>query len=145
MRNNTYAQFVAREQLHELLTMLRNATSLPATRKFGRYRIGCDLREKGRLTLACLADAQMCETFVATVAGRGSNGKRRNVLLHDLRLFGCKFIFEDHLWFAYDKKWERIEPFLQGQKVVLVATATEYTRKDATHDYTLEVEKVTKL
>jgi hypothetical protein len=89
--------------------------------------------------------SQMQETFIATVAGRGFNGKRRTVLLEDLRLFGCKFVQEAHLWLAYNRQWQRIEPFYQGQKVVLVGTAIEYTRKDATRDYTLALNKVAKL
>ena len=145
MTDNTYDQFVARQELHQLLTMLRDAPSLPATRKFGRYLLEYPRRDKARLTLGCLADAQMQETFIATIAGRGFNGKRRTVMLKDLKLFGCKFLEESHLWVVCDKRWTRIEPFYQGQKVVLFGTAVEYTRKNGTCDYTLAVEKVTKL
>lgn len=52
---------------------------------------------------------------------------------------------EAHLWVVYKKKWERIEPFYQNQKVVLVGTAVKYTRKNGTCDYTLAIQKVTKL
>jgi hypothetical protein len=143
--NDTFDQFVMREDLRELFTMLRSASNQPRARKFERYLVECPRRDNNRFTLAILVESGLRETFVATVAGRGFNGKRRTIVLEDLRLFGCKFVQEDHLWVVHDKQWERIEPFLQGQKVVLVATAIKYSRNDATCDYTLAIEKVVKL
>lgn len=98
-----------------------------------------------RIPLAALAGTNQSQAFVATVGGRGFKGKQRTVLVTDLHPFGLKFLFADHLWVPYDKKWERIEPFVQGLKVVLLGTAVEYSRKDGTCDYTLALTRVTKL
>jgi len=143
--NNAFDQFMMREELRELFTMLRCASNQPRARKLERHLVEYPRPCNNRFTLAILVESGLRETFVATVAGRGFIGKRRTIVLQDLRLFGSKFIQENHLWVVHDKQWERIEPFLQGQKVVLVGTAIKYTRSDATCDYTLAVEKVVKL
>ena len=143
--NDALDQFLLREQLRGLLAQLRWMSNFPYSKKSERHFLEYSRRRNERATLACLADASMQETFVATVAGRGFNGKRRTVVLTNLRLFGSKFIQEEHLWSTYDKQWQRIEPFFQGQKVVLVGTVIQYTRKDSTRDYALDLQKVTKL
>ncbi len=97
------------------------------------------------MMLANLARAHMCETFVATVVARGSAGRQRTVLLKNLRLFGSKFIEEDHVWVVYNRLWERIEPFYQGETAVLLGRAVEYSRKNGTSDCTLSLDYVTKL
>lgn len=145
MPTDTFDQFVARVEFQDELDSLRRVSNHPQARKYERYLLECPDRGEDRVTLVRFARTQMQGIFVATVAERGFNGKRRTVLLHDLRLFGCKFVQEDHLWLVYNAHWERIEPFYQGQKVVLVGTAIKYTRKDATCDYTLAIEKITKL
>jgi hypothetical protein len=145
MVDDTYDQFVARSEVAEIRDLLRQASNHPAAHKYERALLESPLRGEGRMMLARLAHARMRETFVATIAGRGFNGRQRTVLLQDLRLFGSKFIEEDHLWMRCNALWERIEPFLQGEKVVLVGTATEYTRKNQTCDFNLALDYVTKL
>ena len=98
-----------------------------------------------RIPLAALAATNRSQAFVATVERRGVKGKQRTVLLTNLHPFGMKFIFADHLWVPYDKKWERIEPFLQGLKVTFVATGIRYSRSNGTSDYKLAFTKVSKL
>ena len=66
------------------------------------------------------------------------------MLIKDLHPFGSS-LTEDHLWMAYDKHWQRIEPFLQGQKVILHGTCRKYQRLDGTDDYTLEIATLKKL
>lgn len=145
MANDTYDQFFARIELAETVRFLRHASTHPAARRLERAVVDFSQRGEERVTLAWFARARMRETFVATVAGRGFSGKMRTVMVRDLRLFSSKFILEDHLWVRYDKLWTRMEPFLQGQQVVLFGTAIEYTRKNQTCDYTLALENVTKL
>jgi hypothetical protein len=142
---NDFDQFLAREEQAELLAMLRFASESRRTDKLKRHLVDCPYRGQRRITLAGFADGHMRQTFVATVEGRGFNGKRRTVLLKDIRVFGIKFVLEDHLWVIYDRHWARIEPFYQAQRVVLVGTAIEYARRDSTRDYALSIEKVTKL
>lgn len=143
--NDNYDLFVARCDYAEIRELLREASNHPAAHQLERALLESPDRGVDRMTLASLAQADMRETFVATVAGRGFGGKQRTVMLKDLKMFGSKFIQEDHLWLRYNKLWERIEPFFQGQKVILVGTAVAYTRKDRTTDYTLALEHVTKL
>jgi hypothetical protein len=145
MPTYTFDQFAARLELRDALDSLRRASLHPKAHRYERCLLDFRNRGEDRLTLVSFARTQVKETFIATVAGRGFNGKRRTVLLQDLRLFGSKFIQEDHLWVPHDRQWERIEPFFQGQKVVLVGTATPYMRKNTTCDYTLAIIKVTKL
>jgi hypothetical protein len=140
-----FDRFVATITREAFLDWARRLASYPSSEEYKRASLQWCQGAKTRLTLASLAKAQMRETFVATVAGRGFIRERRTVLLKDLRIFGCKFIHEDHLWLVYDKRWARVEPFYQGQKVVLVGTVVEYTRKNTTWDYTLALEKVTEL
>ena len=142
---SAFDKFVARQLLQDANNILRAASRHPAAQKLERYLLECSERGEDRYTLGYFARAQLTETFVATVAGRGFCGKHRTVLITDLRIFGSRFVYEEHLWLPYNRHWKGIEPFYQGQKVVLVGTAIEYTRKDATHDYTLAIEKVTKL
>jgi hypothetical protein len=145
MPNDTIEQFVARVEFQDELDSLRRVSNHPQAHKYERYLLECPDRGEDRVTLVRFARTQMQGIFVATVGVRGFAGKRRTVLLEDLHIFGCKFVQESHLWFVYDNRWERIEPFYQGRKVVLVGTAIEYTRKNGTRDYTLAIEKVTKL
>lgn len=145
MVDDAFDQFIAHSAMAEICYLLRQASNHPAAHKYERALLESPLRGDGRMRLAGLAYARTREIFVAVIAGRGFNGRRRTVLLQDLRLFGSKFIEEDHLWTRYNALWERIEPFLQGEKVVLVGTATEYTRKNHTCDYTLVPDYVTKL
>lgn len=142
---DTFEQFSARARNSEMLAGLRSVQHSRHAAKFERFLLQCAERGKTRMTLAAFAEANQRHEFVATVAGRGFNGRRRTIILKDLRPFGVKFVFEDHLWVPYDKKWERLEPFFQGLKVVLVGTAVEYTRSDGTVDYTLALERVTTL
>jgi hypothetical protein len=142
---NGFDQFVARDELQDTLDLLRSISNCSDADRLKRFLLECPQRGEGRMTLASFAAAQTSEIFVATVAGRGFNGKRRTVLLIDLRRFGISFVLESHLWVPYDKRWARIEPFYQGQKMVLVGTVIEYTRKNHTCDYGLALEKVTKL
>jgi len=117
----------------------------PAADEFVRFPAEYSRKAGERLTLADFAALGVSKAFVATVAERGFIKKRRTVLLRDLRIFGVTFIMEDHLWVPYNQHWTQIEPFYQGQKVVLVGTAFEYVRKDKTCDYSLNLQKVAKL
>lgn len=86
-----------------------------------------------------------CQIFVAIVGERSCQGRKRTVLLKDIRRFGHKFILADHLWLPYSRHWERLEPFFQGLKVVIVGTAIPYDRTNGTFDFKIKVEKVTTL
>ena len=83
--------------------------------------------------------------YIATVEHRSTHGTHRTILLKDIRIFGLPLLIEDHIWVQYDKLWSRIEPFFQGQKVLLRGTIKPYTRGDGTKDYTIGLEKVIKL
>lgn len=136
---------MTQSSLEAVLQWARELGKYPDSKE---YKLALSLSHptaRGRLTLSTIARARTLQTFIATIVGRGSNGKRRTVLLKDLRIFGIKFFREDHLWVLYDKRWCAIEPFFQGERVVLVGTAMKYTRKDSTQDYTLELERVVKL
>jgi hypothetical protein len=143
--NSSYDRFLARSELTEIQKFLRNAANHPSTHKYERALLESPFRHDRRMTLACFALAQVCETFVATVAERGCIGKQRSVMLKDLRPFGCRFIHEDHLWVPYNRLWGRVEPFYQGERMALVGTAVEYKRKNNTYDYTLVLKHVTRL
>jgi hypothetical protein len=145
MPNNSFDLFLARTNLQKALDSLRRVSDHPAAHKYERYLLHCPARGENRMTLVSFARTQMDHTFVASIDARGCIGKRRTVLLKDLHLFSLKFILEDHVWVPYDKHWARIEPFYQGEKVVLVGTAVEYSRKNGTSDYTLVLNYVTKL
>jgi hypothetical protein len=142
---NTFDQFAAREDYNDMCDALRSAQHSRRLTKCERCFVQTPECGEIRLPLAALAATNQSKVFVATVGGRGFMGKRRTVLLTDLRPFGLKFIFADHFWVPYDKQWERIEPFVQGLQVVLVGTAVEYSRTNGTSDYKLAVTKVTKL
>jgi len=143
--NDTCDRFFERMAIVELLDFLRDPLTQAAARRYSRALLESPYRGEERMALACFAHAQITETFVATVAGRGFIGKLRTVLLKDLRLFGSKFLQEDHIWVVCNKAWARIEPFYQGEKVVLVGTAVKYTRKNGSCDFTLGLDYVTKL
>lgn len=140
-----FDQFVARRRHDEIRDLMRQVSDYPAARNHERALLESPLRGDGRMMLANLARAHRREIFVATVGARGSAGRHRTILLKDLRLFGSKFIEEDHVWVVYNRLWERIEPFYQGEAAVLVGTAVEYSRRNGTSDYTLELEYATKL
>jgi hypothetical protein len=142
---DTFDRFFERMEIIELLDFLRDPMIQPAARRYSRVLLESPYRGEERMALACFAHADIHETFVATVAGRGFIGKLRTLLLKDLRLFGSKFIQEDHIWVVYNRHWARIEPLFQGEQVVLVATAVRYSRKNGTCDFTLGIDYVTKL
>jgi hypothetical protein len=142
---NTFDQFVAREDYNNICDGLRSVQHCRHVATLARYFVQTPERREIRIPLAVLAATNQSEAFVATVGGRGLKGRQRTVVLTDLHPFGLRFLFADHLWVPYDRKWERIELFVQGLKVVLVGTAVEYRRTDGTCDYSLALTKVTKL
>lgn len=142
---STFDQFGVRQDYDEICEELRRLQDSRRMTKLERCLLERTPGGPTRPPLETLAAANKTEVFVATVGVRGFTGKHRNILVNDVHRFGLKFIFADHLWLAYDRHWERLEPFLQGLKVVLVGTAIEYTRKDGTSDYGLALSKVTRL
>ena len=84
-------------------------------------------------------------TLVGVVFERGWQRRMRTVLVKDLRPFGSSYVIEGHLWMPYDRHWEMIEPFLQGQKVILHGTSGKYRRADGSEDYTMEIVTLKKL
>jgi hypothetical protein len=142
---STFDQFGAREDYDLVCEELRRLQDSRRITKLERCFVETTPGGVTRLPLETLAAANKSEVFVATVGVRGFTGKRRNVLVTDVHRFGLKFIFADHLWLPYGRHWERLEPFVQGLKVVLVGTASRYTRNDGTYDYGLALSKVTRL
>ena len=145
MAEGTCDKFFDRLEIMGLLDYLRDPLTQSVAQKYERALIESPYRGEQRMALACYAQAEIRETFVATIGGRGFIRKLRTVLLTNLRLFGSRFIQEDHVWVPYSKLWEQTEPFYQGEKVVLVGTAVQYMRKNGTNDYSLTPEYVTKL
>ena len=146
-KSSSAYQAAAAEALDELLAKLKSASKLPGAEKFARASLKASFRDKfnDRAVLGVFADTGRTYEFIATVSNRGFHGKTRTVLLKDLRVFGVKFILEDHLWVEHTKLWQRIEPFLQGQKVILRGQAVPYARGDGSQDFTIVVEKLVKL
>jgi hypothetical protein len=107
--------------------------------------IGANPQEGRRAGLAEMACSQKVFTYVATIQERGMMGQQRTVLVKNLRIFGEQLVIADHMWFTVDRKWEAIEPLIQGQKVVMVGPVFEYGRGDGTKDYRLVLSRVTKL
>lgn len=142
---STFDQFEAREDYEEICEELRRLQDSCRIAKLERCFVETTPGGVTRPPLETLAAANKSEVFVATVGVRGFTGKHRNILVTDVRRFGLKFIFADHLWLPHDRHWERLEPFVQGLKVVLVGTASQYTRNDGSYDYGLAVSKLTKL
>ena len=142
---NTFDQFAAREDYSAMCEALRDAQCRHRLSKFERCFVQAEEDGEGRMPLAAVAATQQSQTFVATVCRRGFMGKQRTVLLADLHPFGLKFLFAEHIWVRYDKKWAHIEPFVQGAKVLLIGAPVLYRRADGTEDYTLTVTKVAKL
>ena len=141
----TIEQFFEQGFYTEMCDALREAQQFPHIKTIERRLLKPLPDGVTRSRLAGLAGTGKADIFVATVEARGSHRKRRSVLVKSLRRFGLKFVFADHVWIPYDRHWERIEPFLQGLRVVLVATIAEYKRQDGTGDYSLSLTKVTKL
>jgi hypothetical protein len=142
---NSYDQFAVHDCYTEICDALREIQQQHQIKTFERALLAPGPGGVTRPTLAGLAGSDQPDVFVATVERRGFSGKRRSVLLQNLRRFGLKFIFADHVWVPYDKNWERLEPFFQGLALVLVGTALEYKRNDRTSDYTLRLTKVVRL
>jgi hypothetical protein len=142
---NTFEQFSARQDYENLCDALRDVQQCQRIKEFQRCLLQTTPGGVTRPILAALAGANQREVFVATVAERGFRGKQRMVLLKDVHRFGLKFIFADHVWVHYDRLWERIEPFFQNLKVVVVGAVHEYNRQDGTTDYTLTMSKLCRL
>jgi hypothetical protein len=134
-----------RLRLSQLLDCLRRASSYAAAREYERALLEWAYRGETRVTLGSFAYSGLRETFVATVGGRGFAGRLGTVMVTNIRLFGCQLVLEDHFWLRRDRLWDRIEPFFQGERVVMVGTVCEYRRKDQSLDYALDVERLTKL
>ncbi len=92
-----------------------------------------------------IVSSQGEKTFVATIGERGFAGKHRKILLKNIRVFGIPLVIEEHLWVNYDKKWKKLEPFFQGQDVVLYGVTKVYARADGSEDFNIDLEKVLKL
>jgi hypothetical protein len=146
-KQGVIAQTFTRVILDGILEKLQHLSENSDMADHARDTLFLPFREKfkSRCILSLFAEAEKHASFVAVVEGRGFVGKLRTILLKDLRAFGIKFILEDHLWIPYSKKWERIEPFLQGQKVLLYGLPISYQREDNTVDYTIQIEKLVKL
>lgn len=137
--------FIARQESDELLDMLRNIQQNCRPARFKRYWRNQTKHVKERMTLGALAATNRRHEFVGTVVERGYNGRWRNILLEKVHPFGLDIISEDHIWMPYNWLWQRIEPFFQGCKVVLVGKAVAYTRQNGTVDYSINAEYVTTL
>lgn len=98
-----------------------------------------------RHMLDAFADAELVVDLSATIGERGHVGKQRTVLLKDLCLFGCPFVVVDHVWTPYSRHWELVEPFFQGQEVLIRGMPFPYTKEDGTHNYGINLERVIKL
>ena len=143
---NTFDQLAARAHNEEELSLLRDIQHDEHSAELQQHFRQFLDRKVTRVMLGAIADPAFNGVFVATVAGRGFRGSKRTVLLKGLRLFGNKIVLAGHLWLPYDRRWERLEPFFQGCKVVLVGKIAEYTRgRDGTVDYTLNLERVSTL
>jgi len=103
--------------------------------------------QKGtRDNLIPYVDERVPRTFISTIERRGSDRMgKRTILLKDVRRFGIEFILAEHMWVPYTKHWRRIEPFFQGEKMVVEARVAEYRRANGTYDFNLRIEKVAKL
>jgi hypothetical protein len=93
-----------------------------------------------RIALCAFAADKARREFVATVDQRNSH-----IMLSKLRLVGVPFFLAGHVWVSRTRHWQSIEPFYQGDKVVLSARARKYCRRDGSRDYTLQVEGLRKL
>jgi hypothetical protein len=146
-KNSVIAQAITRVILDGILEKLQHLSDNRDVTEHVRDTLFLPFREnfKNRCILSVFAEVEKRASFVAVVAGRSCMGKLRTILLKDLRVFGIKFILEDHLWVVYDKKWERIETFLPGQKVLLYGLPISYQRQDNTVDYTIQIERLVKL
>lgn len=142
---NTFDEFIAWNSNKVWLDICRNAGRSGRSSRLKSRWLKRQDQFKERITLAALASANRNYVFVATVVERGFNGRWRNVLVKDVHPFGVQNVWEDHLWLPYNRLWERIEPFYQGWKVVLVGKAVAYTRLNGTVDYAIEPEHVTTL
>ena len=137
-------KLIASSYVDDYLRQLKRAGNDPKAAK--HYRVAVDHRsKKGRVLLKSFADSGQTKEFVGIVGGRGFKGRHRTVLVKDIRPFGIKFVFEEHIWLHYDKMWERIEPFVQGQKVLIRGPVKPYERDDGSVDYTIIPERITKL
>jgi len=101
--------------------------------------------DRARYYLSLFAEAKLEWDFIGTVENRGYKNHRRYVCLKDIRFNGCPLVLESHLWVKYDRHWERVEPFLQGLKVLMVGTPYSYKRQDDTEDFSINIRKLVRL
>jgi hypothetical protein len=145
----TRSKFQNKLILDDLLKKLKEISQAPdhiiAKHKYAGLHFKSREGINTRLLLELFYEADRKTDFVAVVEQRGFVGKNRTVLIKDLRVFGVKYVFEDHLWVRHTKLWERIEPFLQGQKVMFTAHAVPYEKDSGEIDYTVDIERLVKL
>lgn len=140
-------QFISNMELRDLLDVLKQVRESDVRKgKMERHLHEYRKRYGDRFILGGLCNLGDSLDFVSTVQNRGSNGRYRTILLKDVRLFGIKFLsLTDHMWVRYSRAWENIEPFLQGQKVILHGKVIEYDRANGEISYTVDSSRVLKL
>lgn len=146
-KRSQFDGFFISQEVDSFLDELRKIGEEPGAFKHYRIAIDSDRRqlEEGRVLLKTWAEADKVGDFVAIVDRRGTAGKHRTIMLKDIRVFGVKFVLEHHIWVHYTKLWQRVEPFVQGQKVLVHGRVIPYEREDGSVDYTILPEKVIKL